>query len=342
MSRMRDFTRFVVVTAAVALMSIPKASAADVLKVAAAQHGTWPSAVAELGQRVGVFKRHGLVLEFLFTRDGNETEQLVTSGSADVGLATNAMQVMRAYAFGAPLRIISTHIAGSTNYWYVPRSSPIHSFADIAGKTVGYETNGASSQYDAIDLMRKYGLNAKLVLTGGANATFAHVKAGIIDIGWGAPPFGVDRIARGDIRVIARANNVPQIRNKTASVIITNANTLERRKDVLARYLRAYREAIEWMYSDPAALERYAELADVSEGEARQLRDEFFPKETLLPGNVVGLNMIAKDAVVLGYLRKRLSRRQIKKLVQIVAPALDGQVSCKDISGACAIAPPAP
>jgi NitT/TauT family transport system substrate-binding protein len=131
---------------------------------------------------------------------------------------------------------------------------------------------------------------------------------------------------------------VPQIRNKTTSVMITNANTLERRKDVLARYLRAYREAIEWMYSDPAALERYAELADVSEEEARQLRD-FFPKEMLLPGNVVGLNMIARDAVVLDYLRKKLSRRQIRNLVQIVAPASNGQMSC---SGTCAISPTAP
>ena len=70
-------------------------------------------------------------------------------------------------------------MTGGTNYWYVLRSSPIHAIGDIAGKIVGYETNGSSSQYDAIDFLRKFGLNAKLALTGGANATFNHLKAGI-------------------------------------------------------------------------------------------------------------------------------------------------------------------
>jgi NitT/TauT family transport system substrate-binding protein len=73
----------------------------------------------------------------------------------------------------------------------------------------------------------------------------------------------------------------------------------------------AYREADEWMYSDPAALRRYAELAGVSKGVARELRDEFFPKEMLLPDSIVGLNAIVKDAIGERYLQKGLSRGQI-------------------------------
>jgi NitT/TauT family transport system substrate-binding protein len=297
----------------------------------------WESAAAELGQQAGIFKKHGLVLEFMFTQDNAETEQRVLSGGADIGSAVSAMEVMRSYSFGAHLRIISTHMTGSANYWYVLKGSPIHAVGDIAGKIVGYETNGSSSQYDAIDFLQKFGLNAKLALTGGANATFNHLKAGIIDIGWGSPPFGVDRLAQGDIRIIARANDVPKIRNKTTSVTITNTDTLEKRREVLTRYVQAYREAVEWMYSDPAALQRYAELADVSEGEAKQLRDEFFPKDMLSPGNIVGLDAIVKDAVVLRHLRKMLSRRELRDLVQIATPAADDPMSCKDISRICAL-----
>jgi len=326
---------YVASSAAMLLAAMPRASAEDKLIVATARHGAWESAAAELGQQAGIFKKHGLVLEFMFTRDNAETEQCVMSGSADIGSAVSAMEVMRSYSFGAHLRIISAHMTGSTDYWYVLKSSPIHSVGNIAGKIVGYETNGSSSQYDAIDFLRKFGVNAKLALTGGANATFNHLKAGIIDIGWGSPPFGVDRVAKGDIRIIARANDVPKIRNKTTSVMITNTDTLKKRKDVLTRYVQAYREAVEWMYTDPAALERYAELADVSEGEAQQLRDTFFPKDMLLPGNIVGLNMIAKDAVVLGYIRKRLSRRELRDLVQIAMPVPDDPMSCKDISRIC-------
>jgi hypothetical protein len=54
-----------------------------------------------------------------------------------------------------------------------------------------------------------------------------------------------------------------------------------------------------------------------------------------LPGNIVGLDMIAKDAVVLGYLRKRLSRRELRDLVQITTPAPEDAMSCKDANRIC-------
>lgn len=327
----------VAASGAILLAAMQGASAADRLIVATSQHGAWEAAAAELGQHAGIFKKHGIVLEFSYTRDAAETEQRVLSGAADVGSAINPMEAMRSYAFGAHTRIISTHVTGSTNYWYVLRSSPIRSSKDMAGKIVGYESNGSSSQYDAIDFMQMHGMNAKLALTGSANATFNHLKAGVVDVGWGSPPFGVDRIAQGEIRIVARANDVPDIRNKTASVMITRTETLAKRKDVLARFVLAYREAVNWMYADPAALQRYAAFAEVSEAEARQLRDEFFPKETLLSGEIVGLNAIVKDAVVLGYLRKPLSRRQLSELVQIAAPPAEDGMSCEDATRICAL-----
>ena len=195
--------RLVVCCAVVLLAVIPKALAAeDKFFVAITHYGAWESAAPVLGQQAGIFKKYGLALEFLPTQGTSETIQLVISGRADVG-GVNVMQVMQAYVFGAPVRVIGAQMAGSTNYWYVPKSSPIRSFKDTGDKNVAYENNGSSSQYDAIDFIREYGLKAKLVLTGGANATFAHVNTGIVDIGWGAPPFGIDKIARGDIRVVA-------------------------------------------------------------------------------------------------------------------------------------------
>jgi NitT/TauT family transport system substrate-binding protein len=44
-------------------------------------------------------------------------------------------------------------------------------------------------------------------------------------------------------------------------MLSTNAGTVEKRKDVLERFMQAYRETIDWMYSDPAALKHYAEYA---------------------------------------------------------------------------------
>ena len=328
--------RLVVCCAAVLLAVIPNAVAAeDKLILAVTHYGEWESAAALLGRQAGIFKKHGLRLRFLPTQDSKETERLVLSGKADVGTGVNVMEVMHSYAFGAPLRVIGAQMAGSINYWYVPRSSPIKSFKNIDDNTIAYEANGAPSHYDAIDFIREYNLKAKLVLTGNANATFDHVKAGIVDIGWGAPPFGIDKIARGDIRVVAHANDVPSIRSKTTIVMITNREILRKRRDALARFLLAYREAVEWMYSDPAALQRYAELGDVSKGVARELRDEFFPKEMLLPDSIIGLNAIVKDAIGQRYLQKGLSRGQIRNLVPVAPPTLVERVLCAFIGAEC-------
>jgi NitT/TauT family transport system substrate-binding protein len=142
---------------------------------------------------------------------------------------------------------------------------------------------------------------------------------GNINVGWAVPPFGLDALEEEQIRIIARANDVPKVRNKTTRVIISSANTLEGRKEVLARFMQAYRETIEWMYSDPAAIKSYAEIAGISEAIAHRLRDAFSPKNMLAPDQVSGLNAAINDAVSLRYIRS-LSSKQISELIQIPAP----------------------
>ena len=42
----------------------------ETLKVAIPQRGAWDAGVAELGQRGGIFKKHGLDLEILYVQAG--------------------------------------------------------------------------------------------------------------------------------------------------------------------------------------------------------------------------------------------------------------------------------
>ena len=109
-------------------------------------------------------------------------------------------------------------------------------------------------------------------------------------MGWATPPFGIDAIEQSQIRIIARANDIPKIRDKTVHVMIAQADTLQKRRDVLARFVQGYRDTIEWMYSNPAALAAYADFAGVSGSLARRLRDEFYTKEMVSPDNIRGLD----------------------------------------------------
>ena len=57
----------------------------DTLKVAVGQRGLWDTAISDIGQRAGIFKKHGLELEILWTQGGGETQQAVLSGSVEIG-----------------------------------------------------------------------------------------------------------------------------------------------------------------------------------------------------------------------------------------------------------------
>ena len=41
------------------------AFAQDTLKLATGQRGNWDTSIGEVGQRAGIFKKHGIVLEIL-------------------------------------------------------------------------------------------------------------------------------------------------------------------------------------------------------------------------------------------------------------------------------------
>ena len=43
------------------------AAAQDALKIAVGQRGGWEQCVSELGQNNGIFKKHGLALDVLYT-----------------------------------------------------------------------------------------------------------------------------------------------------------------------------------------------------------------------------------------------------------------------------------
>jgi NitT/TauT family transport system substrate-binding protein len=304
--------------AAFAMFAMPlAASAQDKLKLAIGQRGNWDTAIAELGTRAGIFKKHGLELEMLYTQGGGETQQAVISASVDIGLAAGTLGVLGAYSKGAPVRIIGAEATGLADYWYVRADSPIKTLKDTDGKTIAYSTNGSSTHSVVLALVKENALKAKPVATGGTAATLTSVMSGQVDVGWSAPPFGLKEMDDGKIRLIARGNDAAAFRNQTVRLVITHADTLQKRKDALTRFMQAYRETIDWMYSDPAALKHYAEFVGIPEQMAKRVRDEFFTKEMLWPDEIKGLDQIIPDAVNLKYMQQPLSREQLAELIQI-------------------------
>src|SRR6186997_2961012 len=236
------------------------ASAQDTLKLAVGQRGNWDTSVSEVGQRAGIFKKHGLVLEIVYTQGAGETQQAVLSGSVDIGVAAGVMGVLGAYSKGAPVRVIGAETTGAGDlYWYVKSDSPIKTLKDTDGKTISYSTNGSSTHGIVTAFMKQYDLKAKPTATGGPPGTLTQVMSGQIDVGWSAPPFGLDQLDQNQIRIIASGNDAAVFKGQTVRLLATTAPVLQSRKVVIDRYMKAYRETIDWMYSDPEALKVYSQ-----------------------------------------------------------------------------------
>jgi NitT/TauT family transport system substrate-binding protein len=290
----------------------------DKLKVSVGARGAFDNQVSEVGQQQGIFKKHGLDLEVLYTQGGGETLTTVIAGAVDVGISVGTLGVIGAFAKGAPIRVIGGSMVGAYEFWYVPASSPIKSMKDTAGKTVAYSTTGSSTNLMVLGFQELYGVKLKPVATGNPAATLTQVMSGQIDVGHSVPPFGVAELEQGKIRIIARGNDIPALARQTVRFIVVNADALAKKPDAFRRYMQGYREMVDWMFSDdPKAVAAYAKWAGVSESVARRTRDDFILKQNALPDQISGLDAIMADAVTYKFVPAPLTAEQVKTLIQL-------------------------
>ena len=314
-------TRLLALAAAAiaALAAPPSAGADDLVKLTIGQRGNWDTSIAQLGSRAGIFKKHGIELEMVYTSGSGETLQPVIGGAVDAGLAVGTLGALGAYAKGAPVRIIAAQATGAADYWYAKASSPITKLTDLTDtNTIAYSTNGSSTNSVVRAFIDEFKLKVKTMATGNPSATLTAVMTGQVDVGWSAPPFGLKEIDDGKTRLIARATDAALVRGQTIRVIAVNAGVLLKRKEVLGRFMTAYRETIAYMYSDdPRVIQDYGEFAGVSEAMARRVRDDFFPSSLVNPDEIHGLDSLMAEAVTLKFIPAPLTKEQVAELVQI-------------------------
>ena len=301
-----------------ALTAAP-ASAEDQLKVAIGQINNWENQAPTLGQDAGIFKKHNLVLENVGTQGAGETMQPVISGSADLGAGVGVAGVLRAFARGAPVRILLPAFTGTGDlYWYVRADSPLKTVKDVtASNTIAYSTSGSSSNNLVLAFADELGVKAKPTATGGPPGTLTQVMSGQIDIGWAAPPFGVKELKEGKIRMLIRGSDVPSLRGQTVRTIIVNADAWNTKKDAIMRFVQGYREAVDWMYADPKAIKLYAEKMKLDETLISDSIKEFHPKAAMQTDEMQDMEGIQRDAVKLKFIDAPLSKERLAELIQI-------------------------
>jgi NitT/TauT family transport system substrate-binding protein len=313
---MKHVVGFAAAAIAMATLTAP-AAADDLVKMTIGQRGNWDTAITHLGEKAGIFKKHGLQLEMIYTSGSGETLQPVISGSVDLGLAVGTLGAMAAYSKGAPVRIIGAQATGAADYWYA-KNPAIKTLKDANGHTIAFSTNGSSTHSVVRAFIDEFKLTAKPQPTGNPSATLTAVMTDQVDVGWAAPPFGLKEIEEGKIHLVARATDAALVRGQTIRVLVANADALVKRKEVIERFMKAYRESIDYLYSsNPQVMKDYAEFARVSEPLAKRVRDEFFPKSLVNPDQIHGLDSLIPEAVNLKFIPAPLTKEQIAELIQI-------------------------
>ena len=82
--------------------------------------------------------------------------------------------------------------------------------------------------------------------------------SGQIDAGWSAPPFGMEALRKGEIRIIARSVELPSVKGHSIRVNIANAGNLAAKPEAFKRFMQGYRETVEWMCAGDDTLKVYA------------------------------------------------------------------------------------
>jgi NitT/TauT family transport system substrate-binding protein len=312
---MKGLRFFALVAAAVA--GLGSAAAQDKVKVAVPQQGAWDTGLVEIGKRGGIFAKHNLDVDILYTSAGPEAIQALISGSVDVATGTGVAAGIGTISKGAPIRIISAEILGAPDqYWYVRPDSPVKGIPDINGKTIAFSQPGSSSNAALLALIAQYKLDAKPTSTGSIVSTLTQVLTKQVDVGFSAVPFFLDKVEAGDIRIVATGDDVAVLKTRTGRVNLSNLSNLQNRKEVLGRFHRAYKDVIEYMYNDPGALKIFAEYSGLPDRVVARVRT-LMPKETMNPDKVVGIEQIIAEAVAGKFIAAPLTVAQVEAMIQI-------------------------
>ncbi len=289
----------IVVAALAALASAAGAEAQDKLKVVIGQINNWENQVPTLGVQAGIFKKHGLELETLGTQGAGETLQPIISGSADIGIGVGTSGAMRVFVQGAPVRALAAGFTGTNDlFWYVRADSPIKSLKDLTeSNTIAYSTSGSTSNNIVLGFVKVLGVKARPTPTGGPPATLTMVMSKQIDVGWGAPPLGVQEAQEGKIRIIARGSDL----RRHAQPDGARRGRQRRRAEGQTRGDGPLHARLP---GDPGLDVRQPRGDHALRKEGEQVRSpgrltikEFYPKEAIAPDRVQDIDKVMADAV---------------------------------------------
>ena len=276
-----------------------------------------------VAQEKGFYRENNVDVDAVFTRGGGENVQAVVSGDAQIGLSTGMFAVIGAFMKKAPIKIAAAEITGMDSFWYVAGNSPIRRFDDLAGKKLAYSRAGSSTHMAVLaisDQLKAKGLKpAEPVSLGGIPESYTGVRTGQADAGWSVPPFNLDRVEKGELRIAARGDEITALKEITSRVHFINSDYAAKNPNAVRGFFRAHQRAVEYMMDHKEETTKiWIRKADLKIPESAVLKTwDFYNKPAMAAKPIRGLQQTIDDAIRFNFLKQPLTQAEINSLIDL-------------------------
>jgi NitT/TauT family transport system substrate-binding protein len=202
-------------------------------------------AVFFAGNALGFYKNKNLDVEITTFRGGPATQEALAAGSVDLSAIAPAA-VSLAVNKGVREKIVALFAPPTAAGWYimVPTASPIHTVADLNGKTVAVTQKGSLTDFWVNRVARLSGISVNTIPLGGGGV-LPGLKAKQVDAAILWPLYSYKGIVDGSLRPVVDlgAKLPPSISEGVAA----SDELIEKKPDVLKRWLSATAKTLAYM-----------------------------------------------------------------------------------------------
>jgi NitT/TauT family transport system substrate-binding protein len=206
-----------------------------------------------VGDKLGIFKKHGLDLTITDFGGGGKMVQAMTAGAIDIG--DGAGTEMAFVAKGVPM-IGVCESTGPAPFLGVgvPWDSPIRSLADLKGKIIGVSSPGSFSDWSGHELARKEGWGENGVTTvaigGGTAPDLAALRTHQGDAVIGNTSLFLSLEETKDGRLLAPVSSWEG--NVASGALFASNHLVASNPDAIRAFLAAWIETVDYMRAHKA------------------------------------------------------------------------------------------
>jgi NitT/TauT family transport system substrate-binding protein len=206
-----------------------------------------------VGDELGIFKKHGLALKIIDFAGGSKMAQAMAAGALDIG--DGAGTEMAFVAKGAPMIAVCESTAPAPFLGIgVPWDSPIKSLADLKWKIIGVSSPGSFSDWSGHELARKEGWGESGVTTvaigGGTAPDLAALRTHQVDAVIGNTSLFLALEKTKDARLISPVSSYEG--NVASGALFASNKLIASNSDAIRAFLAAWIETVDYMRAHKA------------------------------------------------------------------------------------------